>query len=208
MFISVDLPEPDAPMMATNSPCVDGERDAAQRVHLDVAHVVDLRDVVELQIERRSSRGPLEEPPRAVAGLPRRGGGRAWLADGRRPVITTSPSFRSPSTTSVSEPSETPIVIGTWMRRRRRAATQTVRVSVAVAGREPCRPRPAGTGPLRRRLPPPAAELADARRRRSPAPPRRPCLPAAGRGAAASSSGGGRKRSAALGTRSTSSFSA
>ena len=42
MFISVDLPEPEAPMMATNSPCSTSKLDAAQRVHLDVAHPVDL----------------------------------------------------------------------------------------------------------------------------------------------------------------------
>ena len=42
MFISVDLPEPEVPMMATNSPASMVSVDAAQRVHLDVAHVVDL----------------------------------------------------------------------------------------------------------------------------------------------------------------------
>ncbi len=52
MFISVDLPEPEAPMMATNSPSLDVEGHAAQRVHVDVAHPVGLGDVGDLD-ERR-----------------------------------------------------------------------------------------------------------------------------------------------------------
>ena len=32
MFISVDLPEPDGPMIATNSPRIDGKVDAASAV--------------------------------------------------------------------------------------------------------------------------------------------------------------------------------
>ena len=46
MFISVDLPEPDVPMMATNSPLLDGQAHVAQRVHLDVAQPVDLDEVL------------------------------------------------------------------------------------------------------------------------------------------------------------------
>ena len=45
MFISVDLPEPDGPMIATYSFSVDVERDAGQRAHLLLAHVVGLDDV-------------------------------------------------------------------------------------------------------------------------------------------------------------------
>src|SRR5947199_837728 len=46
-FMHVDLPEPDAPMIAKSSPPPDGERDAAQRPHLDIAEVVDLPHVAE-----------------------------------------------------------------------------------------------------------------------------------------------------------------
>ena len=45
MFISVDLPEPDGPMIATNSPSSTRERDAAQRVGLGAGAVVDLVQV-------------------------------------------------------------------------------------------------------------------------------------------------------------------
>ena len=48
MFIAVDLPEPDGPMIATNSPRVDGEVDAGQRVHRGVARAVDLGDAAQL----------------------------------------------------------------------------------------------------------------------------------------------------------------
>ena len=44
MCISVDLPEPDGPMIATYSPRSHLEVDAAQRVHRDVAGVVGLPD--------------------------------------------------------------------------------------------------------------------------------------------------------------------
>ena len=47
MFIAVDLPEPLAPMIATNSPRRDREIDAVERAHLGVARAVDLRDGVE-----------------------------------------------------------------------------------------------------------------------------------------------------------------
>ena len=49
MFISVDLPEPDAPMMATNSPRSIVRSDAAQRVHLDLAQHVGLGQTDELR---------------------------------------------------------------------------------------------------------------------------------------------------------------
>ena len=45
--ISVDLPEPDGPMIATNSPGCDGEADTAHGRHLEAAGPVDLADVVE-----------------------------------------------------------------------------------------------------------------------------------------------------------------
>ena len=47
MFISVDLPEPDAPMIATNSPSSMVRVDAAERVHLVVAHDVGPGDVLQ-----------------------------------------------------------------------------------------------------------------------------------------------------------------
>ena len=48
MFISVDLPEPDGPMMATNSPVVDAQVDAVERAHFDLAEVVDLDELADL----------------------------------------------------------------------------------------------------------------------------------------------------------------
>ena len=42
MLSSVDLPLPDGPSSTTNSPAYEVEVDAAQRVHLDLAHAVDL----------------------------------------------------------------------------------------------------------------------------------------------------------------------
>ena len=48
MFMSVDLPEPLAPMMATNSPGLDLRRDAPHRMHVHLAGVVHLVDVLEL----------------------------------------------------------------------------------------------------------------------------------------------------------------
>ena len=44
-FMSVDLPEPDGPMIATYSPALDAERHAGEGVHLLLPHLVDLRDV-------------------------------------------------------------------------------------------------------------------------------------------------------------------
>ena len=48
MFMSVDLPDPDGPMMATNSPGRTCSGDAAQRAHLDLAHLVDASEVLDL----------------------------------------------------------------------------------------------------------------------------------------------------------------
>ena len=45
MCMNVDLPEPDGPVTATNSPCFDVERHAAQRADLVIAHRVDLGEV-------------------------------------------------------------------------------------------------------------------------------------------------------------------
>ena len=45
MFMSVDLPEPDAPMMATNSPRSDREAHAVERAQHRVAEHVDLGQV-------------------------------------------------------------------------------------------------------------------------------------------------------------------
>ena len=99
MFISVDLPEPDAPMIATNSPGCDRERHAAQRVHLDVAHLVDLGDRFDLDDRGRTSVAGhqnirLNAPaPAGRCGLP------SPLTSAS--VTTRSPSFSSPASISV-----------------------------------------------------------------------------------------------------------
>ena len=51
MLSSVDLPLPDGPSSTTNSPRAELEVDAAQRVHVDLAHVVDLGDAARLEHE-------------------------------------------------------------------------------------------------------------------------------------------------------------
>ena len=49
MFISVDLPDPDGPMMATNSPRVDVSETPAQRAHsVSRPSCIDLRDVFDV----------------------------------------------------------------------------------------------------------------------------------------------------------------
>ena len=52
MFSSVDLPEPDGPTMATNSPGLDLEVDPLQRLDLDRAGVVDLAQVAHVDDRR------------------------------------------------------------------------------------------------------------------------------------------------------------
>jgi len=44
----VDFPEPECPMMETNSPPLDGEGDAVERTKLHVAGTVDLDDVADV----------------------------------------------------------------------------------------------------------------------------------------------------------------
>ena len=44
--ISVDLPDPDEPTMATNSPAIDSEIDTTQSMHIHVAHMVDAREIL------------------------------------------------------------------------------------------------------------------------------------------------------------------
>ena len=49
-FMKVDLPEPDGPITATNSPCAMSTTDAGERAHLGLAHVVDLGEVAACRI--------------------------------------------------------------------------------------------------------------------------------------------------------------
>ncbi len=55
-FISVDLPEPDGPTTARNSPSRDVEIDVAQSLDLDLAGVVDLADAA--HADQTSAREP------------------------------------------------------------------------------------------------------------------------------------------------------
>ena len=48
MFMQVDLPEPDGPITATNSPSCTVEIDARERGHLRLAGSVDLGDAAQL----------------------------------------------------------------------------------------------------------------------------------------------------------------
>ena len=54
MFIAVDLPEPLGPMMATNSPRVDREVDAAQGLERGLSVAVGLGDAGQADERRRS----------------------------------------------------------------------------------------------------------------------------------------------------------
>ncbi len=70
MFIAVDLPEPDGPMMATNSPRLDREIDAGERMHRGIAAAIGLRR----PCRRRSAAAHHESSSRAcrdevIAGL-------------------------------------------------------------------------------------------------------------------------------------------
>ena len=83
MFISVDLPEPDVPMIATNSPRLDDQVDAAQRVHLVVAHacrpcVRPRASITEHQRGVDSSVGIVRTAPAGGAGRPAAALERAW----------------------------------------------------------------------------------------------------------------------------------
>ncbi len=44
MFINVDLPEPDGPMIATNSPGADRQVDTVERAHFGLALAVGAAD--------------------------------------------------------------------------------------------------------------------------------------------------------------------
>ena len=79
MFISVDLPEPDEPMIATNSPARISSETPAQRAHLDVAGLVDLRDVADLDEGRAVHRSEHAAHARRLR-LPERWSALAGLA--------------------------------------------------------------------------------------------------------------------------------
>ena len=87
MFMSVDFPEPDAPMIATNSPRSIREAHAAQRVDLLVAELVDLGDVLDL--DRR--------------GRPRRLELRDAHSRGPVPAVRLRPVLRNPWSSPAAE---------------------------------------------------------------------------------------------------------
>ena len=58
MFISVDLPEPDGPMMATISPCSDIEVHALERGKYTVAGRILPARILELQDRTRAAHDP------------------------------------------------------------------------------------------------------------------------------------------------------
>ena len=197
MFISVDLPEPDGAHDGDELAGLDGQADAGEGAHLDLAHAVDLDDIV------RARRAAISEPAHRAAG---HAGGVDAVGLVARPITTSSPSLSSPSTTSVKRPSESPVRIASAPARRRRRegrpSAGSARLGVAgdrrtrPADRPPPRSRRARSLGVRRgrrpsRLPatPPSRRRGGRRRRPHPMPRRRPV---------------GRKRSAAFGTRSTS----
>ena len=66
MFMSVHLPEPDGPMTATNSPALDRQRHAVERAHLDLAHLVDLDEILDPD-DVQGSESPASARPAAPA---------------------------------------------------------------------------------------------------------------------------------------------
>ena len=52
MLSSVDLPQPDGPSRHDESAFVEGQVDVPERVHLDLAHAVDLRQVADVEEDR------------------------------------------------------------------------------------------------------------------------------------------------------------
>ena len=95
MFMSVDLPLPEAPTTARNAPALDREVDAAQRVHGDVAHDVGLLE----RPRRRMSgigHGPIVSAARRCGRRGREGvrceAARRWRAPGRARAARRCPS--------------------------------------------------------------------------------------------------------------------
>ena len=66
MFISVLLPLPELPMIATKSPRVDPQRDVAQRAHPDLPELVGLGDLVHLYRPVAADARPLRPAVRRV----------------------------------------------------------------------------------------------------------------------------------------------
>ena len=86
MCMNVDLPEPDGPVTARNSPRSHVEVDAAQRLHLDLADDVGLDEVLDRDdrghgMRRLPAPAAARPPARAprhqrIAARPRPGGAR------------------------------------------------------------------------------------------------------------------------------------
>ena len=70
MLSSVDLPLPEGPSSTTSSPRCEREVDPAQRVHLDLAHVVDLGEALRAQDQIRREGGVDSGPLMFQRGLP------------------------------------------------------------------------------------------------------------------------------------------
>ena len=94
MFIIVDLPEPDVPMIAIDEPCSIDEIDAAQRVDEVVAHHVRALDAAHLDQGASHQNAPILRVGPALS---------PWIS-----VISWSPGSRSPSIIWVVEPSVRP----------------------------------------------------------------------------------------------------
>lgn len=115
MFIRVDLPEPEAPMIAMNSPRSMVKLIAAQRAHLEVAKLIGLVEIGNVY----------DNVWHDVACAIRTGSNQKWcnppipgcVRCGRLPVaiavlssITTwSPGFRAPLTIWTEVPSSRPL---------------------------------------------------------------------------------------------------
>ena len=101
MFIRVDLPEPDGPMIATNSPASIVELNAVERPDLHFAQRVDLGDVLDRDHQCR--------PRLPMPGKP------AELSDFAVaiPIAILSPSSRSPPRIAVNRPSLIPVLTAT-----------------------------------------------------------------------------------------------
>ena len=134
MFISVDLPLPDAPMIATYSPRSTRQADAAQRVHRDVAELrrscARREDRSRARAWRRHAR-PLAGDRRQRRALDRLGS-RAVIAGRRGAGASWSP--HQPATSSPAAAAG-----GATAGRRRRHRRHPPPASRIRRGRAPCR---------------------------------------------------------------------
>ena len=111
MFMSVDLPEPDGPMIATKSPrSISNEMPLSTCTGTSPSRKSLTRFLISMMAAMSPPQNPGPLPP-APAGAGAAAGRRRRFANAAR--ITRSPSFNVPLVTSVNVPSVSPVVTTT-----------------------------------------------------------------------------------------------